>query len=168
MRLTATTAEFDVWIADHYQELKEEIGSRGFLDEDIFHDTYLALLDALTPDIGVRHYQRLFKATYRELRRKELSASYRMVTPSDIFFKLLADDAPQEEEAQQPRVRVSAEEVKTYAAKTFKKSDFVIFQLRYFNDMSLSAIGDYIGRSAGNICVRDAYIRERLRFHFVS
>lgn len=123
------------------------------------------MLDALTPDIGISHYLRLFKATYRELRRKQLSASYRMVTPSEIFFKLLADETPQEE-PQQPTIQVTLNEVKTYAANTFKKSDFKIFMLRYFNGMTLSAIGDYIGRSTANVCIRDGIIRQQLQYHF--
>lgn len=165
MGITETTAVFDGWIADNYAKLKEQIASQGFLDEDIFHDTYLAMLDALTPDIGISHYLRLFNATYRELRHKRLSASYKIVTPSEIFFKLLADETP-EEEPQQPTIQVTLNEVKTYAAKTFKKSDFKIFKLRYIYSMTLSEIGDYIGRSTGCVCIRDGIIRQKLHYHF--
>lgn len=166
MTQTETTAQFDVWIAEHYEELKEQIGAQGFLDEDAFHDTYLAIWDALTSEMGVSRYERLFKATYRELRRKQLSASYRTVNPSDLFFRMLADETQAEDETAQKRQRVTAQQVKDYAATALKKSDYKIFHLRFCMDMPLQYIGDYIGRSTAAVCIHVHSIQQQLRQHF--
>lgn len=155
------TAQFNAWISEHYEELKERIRSFGHLDEDIFHDTYLALLDALTTAVGVINYDKLFMATYRELRRKKMSEAYRMVNPTDLYFRLLAA-----EEAEQQAQKVSAKAVKDYARNALQEAEYRIFYLRFVKELQLEYIGEYTGRSTATIYQHTQSIRQRICRHF--
>ncbi len=66
----------------YYNVLKQDIINNGMFDEDVFHDTYVALHSA--PDMPLT--PKMFKSVYRYLLRRELSRSYTTITPTETFF----------------------------------------------------------------------------------
>ena len=64
-------AVINTFMRVYYNVLKQEISDNGYFDEDVFHDTYIALADA--PDMPLT--PAMLKSVYRYLLRRELSRS---------------------------------------------------------------------------------------------
>jgi len=68
--VTETAAKVDAWIAKEYDSLKAALISNNTFDPDTFHDAYLSLYIAVTPDIDKNLYRKLFNAIYAEIAKK--------------------------------------------------------------------------------------------------
>lgn len=147
--MTSTeTAAFDVWIADNYDTIKTDLICHDEFDPDTFHDAYLRLSDALTPEIGVSHYRKLFRAIYAEIRRNKIWQSFRSVNVSDLFFELLRDESEEEtqRDTETPDPVITAKAIKRKARNCLTGEQFTVFTLRYESNMTFQEIGLYLGK----------------------
>lgn len=160
------TAVINTFMRVYYDTLKQNISDHGMLEEDVFHDTYLALLQApemvLTP--------KMFKSVYRYLLRRKLSSQYVFCVPSELFFQRLVDnmveDAPQQEE--EVKDTVTAATVKLYAKTALNPKEYTLFVLRFVKGYTLQQTGEYIGCTAATAMRRADAIRTQIYNHFIT
>lgn len=147
----------------YYNVLKQDIISRGYFDEDVFHDTFMALHSA--PDMPLT--PAMFKSVYRYLLRQELSRAYTTITPTETFFQLLAnpdeDNTSATEESQEI---ATASQVKEYARVALSPADYKVFLLRFVKELTLQQTGEYLGRSTCYVHRRTNKIKTTITNHF--
>lgn len=169
MTTTETAANVDAWIAQEYDNIKAHLISHDIFDPDTFHDAYLSLSDAVTPDIDTSLYRKLFDAIYAELRRNRVWQSFRSVNVQEIFFNLLKsdDETKSEEEPQSEREPdITAQQVRSYARHNLTGEEYCLFALRYEQGMTLQQIGIYIGKGKDFVKLRTTKICDTIRTHF--
>lgn len=169
MTATETAASIDAWIAQEYETIKASLISKDTYDPDTFHDVYLSLSDAVTPDIDITLYRRLFEAIYAKLLKNKVWQSYRSVNVQEIFFNLLKseDETESEEETQaDSKPDITAQQVKSYARNHLTGEEYNLFALRFEQDMTYQQIGLYIGKGKDFVKLRTTKICNSIRTHF--
>ena len=111
--VTETAAKVDAWIAKEYDSLKAALISNNTFDPDTFHDAYLSLYIAVTPDIDKNLYRKLFNAIYAEIAKNKAWQSFRSVNVQEIFFTLLKsdEDTESDEDTKEAEPYITAQEV---------------------------------------------------------
>lgn len=163
---TETAANIDAWIAREYDSLKAALISNETFDPDTFHDSFLSLYFAVTPDIDRNLYGKLFNAIYAELRKNKAWQSFRSVNVQEIFFTLLKSDDETEEEETENEPVITAQQVRAFARHHLTRDQYGIFILRFEQDMTYQQIGDYIGRGKDYAKHHTSLICETLKHHF--
>lgn len=169
MTTTETAASVDAWIAQEYENLKASLINSNTFDPDTFHDAYLSLSDAVTPDIDITLYRKFFEAIYAELWKNKVWQSFRSVNVQEIFFNLLkSDDETESEEEPQAESKpdITAQQVKTYARHNLTGEEYKLFALRFEQDMTYQQIGLYIGKGKDFVKLRTTKICDSIRTHF--
>lgn len=147
----------------YYNSLKQDIISRGYFDEDVYHDTYMALHSA--PDMPLT--PSMFKSLYRYLLRQELSRTYTTITPSETFFQLLANPDDNNSTSTETAQEVAtATQVKEYARTALSPADYKLFFLRFVKELTLQQTGEYLGRSTCYVSRRADKIKSTISNHF--
>lgn len=159
--------QFDAWFAEQYDNIKSELMFNGSFDEDVFHDTYLRLSDALTPENDINIYRRLVDAMYANLRKNKLWQSFLTVNPQEIFFDLLKDEAEgEEEETETAAPVITGYLVKSYARGALTTELYQVFILRYEQDMTYQQIGAYLGKGKDFAKSQSLIACNSIRKHF--
>lgn len=145
---TTEAAALDVWIASEYESIKASLIKSNTFDPDTFHDAYLRLSDALTPEIGINLYRRLFDSIYAELRKNKVWQSFKTVNVQELFFALLKsdDETECEEETSGNDPDITISKIKKYARHNLSGDEYNLFCLRFEQDMTYQQIGLYIGK----------------------
>lgn len=166
--VTETAAKVDAWIAQEYDSLKAALISNNTFDPDTFHDAYLSLYIAVTPDIDKNLYRKLFNAIYAEIAKNKAWQSFRSVNVQEIFFTLLKsdDDTESEEDTEEAEPYITAQEVKKYARQNLTRNQFSLFVLRFEHNLTYQQIGAYIGRGKDYAKHHTALICKTIKEHF--
>ncbi len=166
-QVTETAAHIDAWIAKEYNILKAALINKNTFDPDTFHDAFLSLYVAVTPDIDTNLYRELFNAIYAELLKNKSWESFRSVNVQELFFTLLkSDDTGGEEETDEAEPDITAQEVKRYARHHLTRDQYGLFILRFEQDMTYQQIGAYIGRGKDYAKHHTVLICDTLKNHF--
>jgi len=166
--VTETAAKVDAWIAKEYDSLKAALISNNTFDPDTFHDAYLSLYIAVTPDIDKNLYRKLFNAIYAEIEKNKAWQSFRSVNVQEIFFTLLKsdEDTESDEDTKEAEPYITAQEVKKYARQTLTRDQFSLFVLRFEHNLTYQQIGAYIGRGKDYAKHHTALICKTIKEHF--
>lgn len=164
--ITETAANVDAWIAKEYESLKAALISNNTFDPDTFHDAYLSLYVAVTPDIDRNLYRKLFNAIYAELRKNKAWESFRSVNVLEIFFTLLKSGEETEGETEEAEPVITAQEIRKYARHHLTRDQYKIFILRFEQDMTYQQIGAYVGRGKDYAKHHTLMICHELKNHF--
>lgn len=169
MTTTETAANVDAWIAQEYDNIKAYLIRHDTFDPDTFHDAYLSLSDAVTPEVDITLYRKLFDAIYAELRKNKVWQSFRSVNVQEILFNLLkSDDETESDEEHQAESKpdITAQQVRSYARHNLTGEEYSLFALRYEHGMTLQQIGLYIGKGKDFVKLRTTKICDTIRTHF--
>lgn len=151
-----TNMHLNAWFQRNYNSLKTKLEDRGLFDSDIFHGTYLQLSESINGDMNNLDLEEAFLKKYSELSKSNYWEKFKTVNGSDTFFELTTEEnTDQSPESIDPKVFAR---IKQTAEAVLTSEEYIIFHLRYELNMSLSAIGAYMGvskdimrRSVGNI-----------------
>lgn len=150
-----TAVIFDAWIARKHNKLKAKIAASSIFNEDAFQETYLNMREALTIKDIELEFEPVFFKLYKRMLIRELNDEFRYFHPDPLFFSLLSDDEEQSSEAEEkPSEDVQAKQVDDYVKNNFKRSDYLIFHLKFFQGMTWQGLVDYTGQSSATIAKR--------------
>lgn len=157
----------DRWFASQYYRLKERIATTSFLDEDSFHDAYMAMrknADAETFDADLTQ---AFMKVYRQILKKELDMDFTYTHPDELFFILLSagEEAPEEPE-QTGEDDITLKEVDNYVKSRFKPDEYQVFMMRFYKNMNYKFISEYTGKSPRKIQGETNRMLDKIYFHF--
>lgn len=167
MNRTAAHA-FDLWMVKEYDRLRERLASSGYMSDDAFQDTYLAMREGLTVKDIELDFEKVFTRLYKKMVRREFSRAQRHVHPEAVFFALLRSDEEEHgtEEKEAQRADIGLKEVEDYARASFTQSDQRLFRLRFFENMTWAVLVSYTGQSSATIARRLNRMAGDIRRHF--
>lgn len=162
------TAQFDAWIIQQHNRLKQRIIHTGFFDEDAFQETYLMMRNILTDNDYNRDFEALFIKLYKQVLSHEYSREMRYFYPDPLFFIYLQSETtePENEEEQPLPEDIQAKQVDEYVRYNFKVEDYLIFHLKFFDAMTWHGLVEYTGQSSATISRRLNNIKNGVRQHF--
>lgn len=157
----------DRWFASQYYRLKERIATTSFLDEDSFHDAYMAMrknADAETFDADLTQ---AFMKVYRQILKKELDMDFTYTHPDELFFILLsAGEEDPEEPEQTGEDDITLYKVDYYVKTRFKPDEYQLFKLKYFKKASVQLLSEYTGKSPYAITRKINEMKNDIKQHF--
>lgn len=162
-----TAAIFDAWIAKKHNKLREKIAASFIFNEDAFQETYLNMREALTiKDIEVE-FEPVFIRLYKRMLAHEMNNEFRYFHPDPLFFVLLSSDDEQPSETKEnPAEDIQAKQVDDFVKNNFKRIDYLIFHLKFFQNMTWQGLVDYTGQSSATIAKRLTNIKLSVIQHF--
>ncbi len=144
--MTKRQQQFNEWVSEHYEELKQKIMLSCYWNEDVFQDTYIECF-ILSNDLTRHNSEQEFIETYNRLEREHFSNEYKYVQPDEVLFDLLRQE-PQDElqeriEWRERRLNIATKAVMLIkASPKLKQRDKEIFNLRYFQDFSIEELAE--------------------------
>ena len=97
---TKDVKEFNGWFNRSYARLKESVSLYGKIDEDAFHDAYLAVRkQVMFSKDGIKDMDSYFFGCYRRILQSGARDESRYTSPGDEYFMRLGEtDYPEETE----------------------------------------------------------------------
>lgn len=153
---------FDEWITANYDTLKEKCIYQNLFGEvvddwqrDIFHNTYLAILDLLEVE-EITDFENVFISSFQKYCRIALRSRCKEIVPDEIFWKY---QRQREEEAEEDENRKEAKEAFAaqilFAAKVqFSRDEYQIFKLHFESGFSFRQIGEVFGTTGAAVLYR--------------
>ena len=91
--------EFNEWFGRSYARMKDRLSIYGKIDEDAFHDAYLAVRKQMMFSGGIEDWESYFFGCYRRMLQTGTRDSSRYDFPGDEYFVKLGetDDAEEPE-----------------------------------------------------------------------
>lgn len=162
------TAQFDAWISQQHNRLKQRIIHANLFDEDAFQETYLMMRTTLIYKDCDKDFETLFLQLYKQILSREYSREMRYLHPDPLFFLFLQSGTtePESEEEQPYSGGIQAKQVEEYVRYNFKAEDYLIFHLKFFDAMTWQGLIEYTGQSSATISRRLNNIKDRVRQHF--
>lgn len=162
-----TTAVFDTWIINQHKKLKEKIASSFIFDDDAFQETYLNMREALTIKDIELEFEPVFIKLYKRMLTREFSKEFRYAHPDPLFFVFLRSEEEEPADVEEkPSEDIQAKQVDDFVKYNFKPGDYMIFHLRFFQDMTWKGLTDYTGQSSATIAKRLNGIKHAVRQRF--
>lgn len=161
---------FNKWMCANYYKLKEKcIFTNVFGEmvynwqEDIFHNTYLAILDNLTNE-EEEAFEDLFISSFKLYVKRAFTAKVKEIVPEETFWKYQkqVEEDIEEEEARNEAKHDLAVQMLTAAKLIFSKDEFLIFKLYFESGFSFRQIGDLFGASGKAVSYRYNTLCSRL------
>lgn len=144
---------FNKWFSANYYALKEKcictnlFGEIVYLwQEDIFHNTYLTLLDSLKNE-EEEEFEEMFVSSFRLYTKRAFTAKVREIVPEETFWKYQkqTEEETEEDEARKEAKQDLAVQILATAKKMFSKDELIIFKLYYESGLSFQQIGELYG-----------------------
>lgn len=149
---------FDKWFIENYSRLKESISLKSLLDEDAFHEAYLAVITNSKLSENMIDFRKVFLTTYRTISRRSLNESYTVCHPNELFFTLLPD-TDVEDEPKKDLSRLVAT-IRGFIKNTFTPLQKDIWQMR-LQGYSIKDTADSFGISNGQVMTEINIVRSR-------
>lgn len=152
---------FNKWMCANYYKLKEKcIFTNVFGEmvynwqEDIFHNTYLAILDNLTNE-KEEAFEDLFISSFKLYVKRAFTAKVKEIVPEETFWKYQKQvEEPEEEENRKEAKEALATQILFAAKLSFSRDEFQIFKLYFESGFNFTQIGDVFGTSGKTIQYR--------------
>lgn len=141
-RNKAVRVAFDDWFVRNYQTLKNRISTSSELDEDAFHEAYLAVVTSKNKCEDITELRNTFLIAYSEHTKKHIHESYVVCHPDVLFFTLLPDTP--EDETPKTNFSSLAIKVSKFIQATFTEMQIAIWQMR-IQGISIVNTADSLG-----------------------
>lgn len=143
---------FENWFTEYYYQIKDKLTRYMALNEDAFHDAYLAIrIRLLFESANIIDFEAYFIKCYKRVYMKELRSERRYYHPEDIFFLMLSGDDIENVENLSELERLASDILK-FVKGAFPENDYKLFVLKNFKtDCSYKDLSDYTGFSTATI-----------------
>lgn len=162
---TKDVKDFNGWFNRSYARLKESVSLYGKIDEDAFHDAYLAVRrQIMFSNDGIEDPESYFFGCYRRI----LQDNSRYNNPGDEYFSRLGEtDCPEETEEREEMLTGCdrlVRDIQKYLRRHFSYEDYRIFMLRFYETgSSFRTIARHMGEKTSVVTRRAQAMMESVR-----
>lgn len=166
----STKRKFDKFISASYYKLREKclftntFGEMVYQwQEDIFHNTYLAVREALTTE-KEEAFEEMFASSFKLYTKRAFSARVKEIVPEEIFWKYQkqVEEETEEDEARKEAKHDLAVQMLTAAKMIFSRDEFSIFKLYFESGLTFNQIGEMFGTTGSAVSIRYNFLCGRL------
>ena len=165
---TKEVKEFNEWFSRSYARMKERLSLYGKVDEDIFHDAYLAVRKQVMFSGGIEDWESYFFGCYRRMLQAGTRGSSRYDFPGDEYFVKLEETDEAEEPEKREEVLTGCDrlvrDIQNFLRRHFSYEDYRIFMLRFYETgSSFRTIARHMGEKTSVVTRRAQAMMESLR-----
>lgn len=168
---TKDLRKFDSWFSGSYGRLKERVTMYGPLDEDRFHDAYLAVRrQVMSSRDGIDELEPYFMACYRRMAQAAVKEESRTSCPGDEYFVTVAQTESMEEKAEREEMMTGCDrlvqDIQRFLRRHFGYDDYRMFMLRFYESgSSFRTIARHTGEKVSVLMRKADAMMESLRCH---
>ena len=134
---TKDVKEFNGWFDRSYARLKERLSIYGKIDEDAFHDAYLAVRkQVMFASGGIDELESYFFGCYRRILQSGARDESRYDSPGDEYFARLGETDCAEETEEREEMLTGCDrlvrDIQKFLRRHFSYEDYRIFMLRFY------------------------------------
>ena len=131
---TKDVKEFNGWFNRSYARLKERLSIYGKIDEDAFHDAYLAVRKQIMfSSVGIEDPEFYFFGCYRRILQSGARDESRYDSPGDEYFARLGETDCEEETEEREEMLTGCDrlvrDIQKFLRRHFSYEDYRIFML---------------------------------------
>lgn len=161
---------FDKWMCANYYKLREKCFFTNLFgelvyqwQEDIFHNTYLAVREALTTE-KEEAFEEIFVSSFKLYTKRAFSARVKEIVPEEVFWKYQkqVEEETEEDEARKEAKHDLAVQMLTAAKMIFSRDEFTIFKLYFESGLTFNQIGEMFGTTGRAVGIRYNFLCGRL------
>ena len=154
-RAASVRRSFDKWMCANYYRLREKCLLTNLFgelvyqwQEDILHNTYLAVREALTTE-KEEAFEEMFVSSFKLYTKRAFSARVKEIVPEEVFWKYQkqVEEETEEDEARKEAKHDLAVQMLTAAKMIFSRDELTIFKLYFESNFNFRHIGDIFGTS---------------------
>ena len=169
-RAESVKRSFDKWMCANYYKLREMcLFTNLFGDlvyqwqEDILHNTYLAVREALTTE-KKEDFEELFISSFKLYVKRAFTAKVKEIVPEETFWKYQkqVEEETEEDETRKEAHHDLAVQMLTAAKMIFSRDEFTIFKLYFESGFSFRQISDIFGTTGEAVRIRYNFLCGRL------
>ncbi len=163
-RNTPVKVAFDDWFSRNYKALKNSMKAQSAFNEDAFHEAYLYVISSKAIQPKSEEFRREFLVAYNTLSKKQLSDSFVLCHPDEVFFAMLPDHSLNETPEKDYTQLVKT--ISSFIHATFSELHETIFHMRV-KGVSIRNTADALGLNTSQ--VKDIYqsVQRRTQARFV-
>lgn len=134
---TKDVKEFNGWFGRSYARLKESVSLYGKVNEDAFHDAYLAVRkQVMFSNNGIEDLESYFFGCYRRILQSGTREDSRYDNPGDEYFSRLGEADYTEETDEWEEMLTGCDrlvkDIQKFLRRHFSYEDYRIFMLRFY------------------------------------
>ncbi len=168
---TTDLKKFNEWFSRMYERLKEKVSIHGRLDEDRFHDAYLAVRkQVMSSRDGIMDLESYFIGCYRRMAQVTEREDARTTYPGDEYFITLAEIDTAEESTEREELMTGRDrlvrDIQRFLRRHFSYGDYRMFMLRFYESgSSFRTIARHTGEKVSVLTRKAQTMLESLRNH---
>ena len=157
---TKDVKEFNGWFNRSYARLKERLSIYGKIDEDAFHDAYLAVRKQIMfSSVGIEDPESYFFGCYRRILQSGARDESRYDSPGDEYFARLGETDCAEETEEREEALTGCDrlvrDIQKFLRRHFSYEDYRIFMLRFYETgSSFRTIARHMGEKTSVVTRR--------------
>ena len=129
---TKDVKDFNGWFNRSYARLKESVSLYGKIDEDAFHDTYLAVRkQVMFSKDGIKDMESYFFGCYRRILQSGTREDSRYDNPGDEYFSRLGETDCMKDTEEQEEMLTGCDslvrDIQKFLRRHFSYEDYRIF-----------------------------------------
>lgn len=154
---TKDVKDFNGWFNRSYARLKESVSLYGKVDEDAFHDAYLAVRkQVMFSKDGIKDMDSYFFGCYRRILQSGARDESRYDSPGDEYFSRLGETDCTEEIEEREEMLTGCDrlvrDIQKFLRRHFSYEDYRIFMLRFYETgSSFRTIARHMGEKTSVI-----------------
>lgn len=166
---TKAVKEFNGWFNRSYARLKESVSLYGKINEDAFHDAYLAVRkQVMFSNNGIEDLESYFFGCYRRILQSGTREDSRYDNPGDEYFSRLGEADCTEETDEREEMFTGCDrlvkDIQKYLRRHFSYEDYRIFMLRFYETgSSFRTIARHMGEKTSVVARRAQAMMESVR-----
>jgi hypothetical protein len=168
---TRDLKEFNEWFSRMYERLKEKVSIHGRLDEDRFHDAYLAVRkQVMSSKDGIMDLESYFIGCYRRMAQVTEREDARTTCPGEEYFITLAETDTAEGSNEREELMTGCDrlvrDIQRFLRRHFSYGDYRMFMLRFYESgSSFRTIARHTGEKVSVLTRKAQAMLESLRNH---
>lgn len=161
---------FDKWMCANYYKLREKclftntFGEMLYQwEEDVFHNTYLAVREALTTE-KEEAFEEMFVSSFKLYTKRAFSARIKEIVPDEVFWKYQkqVEEETEEDGARKEAKHDLAVQMLAAAKMIFSRDEYNIFKLYFQSGFTFRQIGEMFGTTGRAVGIRYNFLCGRL------
>ena len=166
---TKDVKEFDGWFNRSYARLKESVSLYGKVDEDAFHDAYLAVRkQVMFSNNGIEDLESYFFGCYRRILQSGTRDDSRYTNPGEEYFMRLGETDCMEETEEREEMLTGCDrlvrDIQKFLRRHFSYEDYRIFMLRFYETgSSFRTIARHMGEKTSVVTRKAQTMMESIR-----
>lgn len=167
--ITKDVKEFNGWFNRSYARLKESVSLYGTINEDAFHDAYLAVRkQVMFSKDGIKDMDSYFFGCYRRILQSGTRDDSRYTSPGEEYFTRLGETDCTEEIEEREEMLTGCDrlvrDIQKYLRRHFSYEDYRIFMLRFYETgSSFRTIARHMGEKTSVVARRAQAMMESVR-----